>query len=573
MLTSRIARCCLVIVCLIASADTVFASVDFNQCFADIRNGLHGTAGGTDNQGNPVPDVRNATSITYALCLSACGGGGGAFSWSAFSQQFSAWLLPWLALLSQFPFGSRYKWDNLMSVILALGSPCLAAYSLTLTVLNNKSLARRFANIEYPNGHYAAVILSSLQQTPILVMTEGSLLASLIVLPENDLWWTELVDRLDYADTHTWSIAGVTSVAWVIIAYALTIIDAFSTISTDPNSNGQGLSGVGSIWLWMLPLTIAYLQISPRCDAERVTTALNRANDIPFVAGPNGEAVKANTVNEMRALSFHHYRGSLYSDQESTAPIYAYSRFFSFNSVVEEFVFAFKYATQKAKDRKPVDPTATWEPGDSKAIDPANRRGTAQQVEEYCAAPAYVRRSHWGPDVLSRFIIASAAALALQWSTTGASALIVYFTPTVGLGCRSVAYLLYGGVATLVWWMLVLSSVTGHYATSYPEFPDLSHRVAAMGSVVLRRVAKLLATLNSAWIITAFLLQFGNFYDRCYCNSDVLGLGKMAHNVMLLEGSDISAMRAAWIGGIVLGISVSILFLGFINLFIDPPPQ
>jgi hypothetical protein len=34
--------------------------------------------------------------------------------------------------------------------------------------------------------------------------------------------------------------SGVTSVAWVVIAYALTIIDAFSTISTDPNSNAQG---------------------------------------------------------------------------------------------------------------------------------------------------------------------------------------------------------------------------------------------------------------------------------------------------------------------------------------------
>ncbi|KAJ7784477.1 hypothetical protein B0H16DRAFT_1492644 [Mycena metata] len=454
-----------------------------------------------------------------------------------------------------------------MSVILALGSPCLAAYSLTLTVLNSKWLAQQFANIRYPNGRYAALVLSSLQQTPVMVTTEGGLLASLVVLPENDSWWTELVERLDYADTHTWSIAGVTSVAWVLIAYALTIVDAFSTISTDPNQNGQGLSGVGSIWLWMLPLTIAYLQISPRCDADRVTAALTRANDISFVAGPNG-AVKANSVNEMRALSFHPYRGSLYSDQESTAPIYAYSRFFSFILVVEEFASAFHYATENSRNRRPVDPNARWEPGDGKTIDPANRTGTAEQVEAYCAAPAYVRRSHWGRNALSRFLVASLAALALQWSSTGASVLIVYFTPTVG---KSFAYLLYGAMATLIWWLLVLSSVTGHYATAYPEFPEFSHRAAAGSSVFLRRVAKFLATLNAAWIITAFLLQFGNFYDRCFCNSDVLGLGKMAHNVMVLEGSDISAMKAAWIGGVVLGVVVSSLFLGFINLFIDPP--
>ncbi|KAJ7147042.1 hypothetical protein C8R43DRAFT_1011612 [Mycena crocata] len=556
----------------IASADLVFASVDFSKCFDEIRNGTHGTAGGTNNQGDPVDDATKATSITYALCIQACSSGGGPFSWSAFSQQFSAWLLPWLALLPQsFPFGSKYKWDNLMSAILALGSPCLAAYSLALTVLNTKWVGRRFANSIYPNSRHAAIILSSLQQTPLKVTTEGGLLASLVILSENDPWWKELAEWLDYADIHTWTIAGVTSVAWVVIAYALTIIDAFSTISTDPNSNGQGLSGVGSIWLWMLPLTIGYLQISPRCDAERVTNALSRANNISYVAGANG-TVNADSVSDMRALSFHTYRESLYRDQEATAPIYNYARFLPFIQVVEEFVSVFHYATENAKKRIPVNNGVPWEAGDGKNIHPANRSGSAEQVQAYCKAPSHVRRSHWGPQVFSRLFIASIAALALQWSTTGASLLIVYFTPTVGLGCRSFSYLLYGVVATVVWAMLVISSVAAHYATTYYRQPDLSHRLAAGTAVLLRRAGKFLATCNAAWILATFLLQFGNFYDRCYCNSDVLGLGKRAHNVMLLEGSDISAMKAAWVGGIVLAIAGSTLFLGFINLFIDPPP-
>ncbi|KAJ7134707.1 hypothetical protein C8R44DRAFT_433145 [Mycena epipterygia] len=541
------------------------ASVNFSQCFDEIRNGTHGTTGGTDNQGHPVSDIRNATAITYELCVQACGSGGGAFSWSAFSQQFSAWLLPWLALLSQFPFGSRYKWDNLMSAILALGSPCLAAYSLSLTVLNAKWVSRRFANIRYPNSRYAALILSSLQQSPLKVTTEGSLLASLVVLPENDPWWKELALWLEYADIHTWTIAGVTSVAWVIIAYALTIIDAFSTISTDPNSNGQGLSGVGSIWLWMLPVTIGYLQLSPRCDAERVTNALNRANNLSYIASPDG-AVNADTVNDMRALSFHLYRGSLYRDQEATAPIYNYARFFPFVQVVEEFVSAFRSASEKAKRRIPVNSGVPWESGDGKTIHLANRKGSAAQVEEYCKPPSYIRRSQWGPDVFGRIFIASLAALALQWSTSGASILIVYFTPTVGLGCRSAAYLLYAAVATLIWAMLVASSIVSHYATIHPEYPDISYRFAAQVAILLRRLAKFLAILNASWILLAFLLQFGNFYDRCYCNSDVLGLGKRAHNDMLLEPSDISAMKTLWIGGVVLAVAGSSLFLAFINL-------
>ncbi|KAJ7459931.1 hypothetical protein FB451DRAFT_1272047 [Mycena latifolia] len=559
------------IAALIASAS---ASIDFAQCFADIHNGLHGSnvTGGTDNRGTPVPDITKATAITYDFCVSTCGSGGGAFSWSAFSQQFSAWLLPWLALFSQFPFGSRYRWDNLMSVILALGSPCLAAYSLSLTVLNAKWVARRFANIGYPNGQHAVHILSSLQQIPLRVTKEDGLLASLVVLPENDPWWKELMDQLDYADIHTWTIAGVTSIAWVVIAYALTIVDAFSTISTDPNSNGQGLSGVGSLWLWMLPVTIGYLQLSPRCDAERVAKALKRANDHSYVVGPNG-AVNADMVSDMRALSSHPYRESHHRDQEATAPIYNYARFLPFIQVVEEFASAFRYANENARKRVPVNSDAPWERGDSKKIHPANRRGSAAQVEAYCSASHPVRRSHWGPDVFSRFAIASFAALALQWSTTGASVLIVYFTPTVGLGCRSVAYLLYGAVATVIWALLVASSILAHYAAAHPGFPDRSQRAAAQGAVLLRRLAKLLATCNAAGIIAAFLLQFGNFFDRCYCNSDVLGLGKRAHNVMVLEGTDIAAMKAAWIGGVVLAVVPSGLFLVFINLFIDQPPS
>jgi hypothetical protein len=329
--------------------------------------------------------------------------------------------------------------------------------------------------------------------------------------------------------------------------------------------------------------------MSPRCDADRVTNALNRANNISHVASANG-AVNADAVNDKRALSSHLFRGSLYRDQDATAPIYNYARFLPFVQAVEAFYSAFRYASDNAKKRIPVDPDAQWERGDGKMVHPANRRGTTAQVEAYCAAPPYARRSHWGPDVFSRFAIASLAALALQWSSTGASIMIVYFTPTVGeclqfffrpkltvlpigLGCRSGAYLLYGGVATLIWVILVFSSFLSHYAMSYPAAasPSLAHRVAAHVAVFFRRLAKFLATCNAAWIITAFLLQFGNFYDRCYCNSDVLGLGKRAHNVMLLEASDISAMKAAWIGGIVLAVVPSGLFLAFLNVLMDPP--
>ncbi|KIJ44805.1 hypothetical protein M422DRAFT_167731, partial [Sphaerobolus stellatus SS14] len=110
----------------------ITAQTNFTQCLQDVRSGMYGNGtdvGGTDNAGNPV-DVQKATGVTYKLCIRACGAGQEPFQWPTFSQQFSSWVLPWLALISQLPFGTNDTPTNLESVLLALGSPVLAAYSV-----------------------------------------------------------------------------------------------------------------------------------------------------------------------------------------------------------------------------------------------------------------------------------------------------------------------------------------------------------------------------------------------------------------------------------------------------------
>lgn len=181
------------------------AAVDFGQCIKDIRSLPDGTLGGSDNSGNPV-HIADATAITFGLCVETCGLGSDSsepFSWSPCSQQFGAWLLPWLTLISQLPFGARLRSENLMSVLLTVESPMLAAYSLVLTILNGHWIGKRFSGYKYLNTRLPVRVLSSLQRAPLRIITDG-LLASLVVLPENDNWWLELTEWLDYA--HTWSI-------------------------------------------------------------------------------------------------------------------------------------------------------------------------------------------------------------------------------------------------------------------------------------------------------------------------------------------------------------------------------
>ena len=386
--------------------------------------------GKTDDNGNLLlPSTSNATAITYDLCVSQCGPGQEPFQWTTFSQQFSSWLLPWLALLSQLPFGANDKLDNLESMLLTLGSPTLAAYSLALTVLNGRWIAKLFSKYRYPNVKNAVRILSSLQQSPLRVDTDNVLLASLIMLPQNDQWWEELVISLEYM--HTWSISAATSIAWVIIAYIFTIINYFS--QEIQQAHGSDGGPIGSLFLWLLPIVMGWLQLSPKCDSIRLHQAVDKANSIAYVATPTSQPIKTSN------MKFKKYGISIkpseldeaQRDERSTPPIYNYARFLPWIQAVVVVSDVFGIIYERDRHQDPVVPGTEWRRRDGDAL-------TAEQVENYALPrPGSVYRSprhKWRLDssALSRIFIASALALTLQWGTTGAALIMIWFTPTVG---------------------------------------------------------------------------------------------------------------------------------------------
>ncbi|THU75813.1 hypothetical protein K435DRAFT_706356, partial [Dendrothele bispora CBS 962.96] len=415
----------LVLLLLISSS---LASTDFNKCLQDLRQGKYGSEGGRDNKGNEV-DISKATAISYEMCIIACGTGQKAFSWFTFAQGFNSWVLPWLALISQLPFGANEKLDNFISVLLAVGSPTLAAYSAMLTVLNSRWVAGLFHKLKYSNVQSAVRILSSLQQGPVRIdHSDSSLLPSLVVLPQNDQWWRGMRRKLEY--THTWTVSAATSIVWVFIAYIFTVTDFFTRDAEQlVDASGQG---VGSVWLWLLPVVISWLQISPKCDSKRLDEAFEETNMTAYVAtSESTQPVLASSQNgHHRAIYLEHRDGSLQTDERCTAPIFNYSRVFSWAAMSEEVVDCFRQASKRARDFKPVD-KGQWAQDDHYGrISQKNRIGTAMQVQEYCQYyPTIQRRYQWGSGVWSRIIIASSMALLLQWGTTGGALVIVISTP------------------------------------------------------------------------------------------------------------------------------------------------
>ncbi|KAJ4490526.1 hypothetical protein J3R30DRAFT_95316 [Lentinula aciculospora] len=551
------------------------ASTNFAQCLQDIKQGKFGPNAGVDNSGRPVPNLSLATAVPYEMCLIACGEGPEAFTWSDFSNQFSAWLLPWLALLSQLPFGANDKLENFVGVVLTVGSPVLAAYSAALTVLNGRWIVRRFSGSTYPNTYRAIRALSSLQQAPIELNLEWEvLLPSLIVLPENDHWWKDLLEHLNY--THTWSISAATSIAWVFIAYIFTVVDSLSDVLQGVEVNGQA---VGSVWLWLLPIVVAWLQISPKCDSIRVADALRRANSIAYVATPTGTRRRAASVSNHYAIFLREDDSSLHNDERCTSPIYNYARLFSWTAAVEEISGYFHEATRRSHLFQPVASEVEWLPNDRNGVmRDENRIGTSFEVIAYCLS-FFPRRYQWGSGVWGRIIVASALALILQWGTAGAAIFVVWETPTRGLGCRSGSYLIYASLSTIVWALLLLSSVLSRYSTFEYQSRDpretQKHRIrasfAGTMSVFIRRLGKIIAAANAVWILATCIFQFSAFFDRCYCDSSALGLGAAkAFNVIQFNPEDLDPMRSAWIGGVFLAVGSAALYVIFINISINP---
>jgi hypothetical protein len=104
------------ILLLFLSFSSLVAAVDLAQCLDDFKAAANSTAdGGVDSQGRPTSPV-DAVGFTYKTCVEQCGSGAiESFGWNGFTRSFSSWFLPWLALISELPFGSLNYADDFAS--------------------------------------------------------------------------------------------------------------------------------------------------------------------------------------------------------------------------------------------------------------------------------------------------------------------------------------------------------------------------------------------------------------------------------------------------------------------------
>ncbi|KAG2148055.1 hypothetical protein DEU56DRAFT_978296 [Suillus clintonianus] len=573
------------------------AAINFTQCLNDIlanANATQSLAGLLDGNGDPVSNASDATSITYALCKSACGKGAESFQWSIFSQDLGAWLLPNLALISQLPFGARYRPDNFMSAALTVGSPVLAGYSLFITLLNSVWINRKFDTLKKTsNSISAASILSSLQQVPLRL--DPDLVKSLIVLPQNDCWLRCFSEFVNY--THTWSFASATAIAWVVAAFVISVVNSPVDIFIGGSSQADG-TATGSLWLWLIPIVVGWLQLSPKCDFYRLQEAYERADQH---ARTGCTHMGTSTTSTRRALTITAPDNDVSSpDELLTPPVFNYSRSFRWASTAHMMFLEFEAEEKYQTSTRVSLPTPNRQSDSSE---------TLRVYHTYPPLPHNAQHIHWAPGVFIRIFFASCASLALQWGTAGAAFMTAWFTPTTRIGCRSISYLIYGSVSTGIWLLLLVSSILAHYSVqppshdtypashyhralslnaetqniSYDSYDYLSNQKrlparrlqvwARRISHLLRWAGKALAIANSIWVVLACTFVYSGFYDTCFCNGSVFGRGEAAYSVIIENTAQAAQLKAASIGALAMACVTSVFFIGIVNLYIYTRPR
>ena len=395
------------------------------------------------SKGAHIVTTDAATGLSYTGCYKYCGKDQEPFSWAVFSQEYSAWLLPYLALLSQLPFGAGRRVDNLMSAVLTLGSPTLAGYSLYLTLLNGRWVNDHlFSGVNYPSAkvrHAVVRVLHSLQQVPLRVYPgESARFESLVVHPANDNWWITLAEELDYS--HTWSIASATSIAWVVIAYLLTVAQSLSNVTDNINSSGEG---TGSVWLWLLPIVVGWLVLSPKCDYNRVDAVFHKADRQMFVADSPDPSVPPTSITSNFGITItpslereFHNTNVTSPDESRIPPVFNYARALSWSRTVHAISLFYRAAWRKSSNRIGVNGEhIPWNIRDG--VPPESRLGTPEETRGYCSPDDHELPGVdvlWPRGMFFNMIVASIMALQLQWATTAAAIIATWFTPTIVSG-------------------------------------------------------------------------------------------------------------------------------------------
>ena len=267
---------------------------------------------------------------------------------------------------------------------MAIGSPALAGYSLAITRLNSRWLARQFSYLNFSNKEHIPSAVAALQHIPFNIDASGSLLPSLIVLPKNDQYWKILGEAAKR--TRQWSIPVAMNIVWVLVAFFLTIVDSFVDFDHFITVPGDAGYSIAAVWTYLLPLVLGWLHVGSQPEVNHLRDALNQAHWIAYMA-TNAEPVLVTQVTRHTARAIGpsvEHIDHVNADEKKTTPIFNYSRMFIWSQHAEHILRLYEHAANKADRRITVQRGGEWRSNEDGTILAANRVGNEAEVVQYC---------------------------------------------------------------------------------------------------------------------------------------------------------------------------------------------
>lgn len=149
------------------------------------------------------------------------------------------------------------------------------------------------------------------------------------------------------------------------------------------------------------------------------------------------------------------------------------------------------------------------------------------------------------------------ASFVIVWTSVLAAFTIAYFTPTVGLGCRALGYLLFGlfGTGMGLIEMIIWAITPRHkYGTSF-------YKVVRRIGVWFLRIAE---TINMIWLLYIIFAQALGSYNTCKCKCSNYGIGGGFIDLRILLDPRPAQAKVYWVVGTTMGCSVMVLSFAFI---------
>ena len=269
------------------SFESINAQLNYTKCAAEAVAAYQNSPNSSflvDAGGKITYDLHQANGVSYTWCEKHCGSSDNYdhYTWDFFSQGILTWLVPWLALIARFPFGTRSKAMNFWALCLTIGSPALAAYSLALTLLNSRSVNKKFRRLKEVNKSLhgsrqlelikgARVLLIESQSCPINVSNGPQReFAQLIVRLENlALWRSIRIDLLASQKERSFALYAQIGVVCTIQIWTIINYFVYGALDTDI---WIGLA-INSLWTWELPVVIGWFIAGTQECASSITAA------------------------------------------------------------------------------------------------------------------------------------------------------------------------------------------------------------------------------------------------------------------------------------------------------------